>query len=306
VPYGAAFLPQNQDTTLAPNANLGANSLPQDLLRPYRGIGTINLYEGQATANYNSLQVQVQRRVATSIFFGFAYTWSKALGTASADTDFARIDQYTRAANYGPTTFDRRHNLAINYVYTLPGILKSQRAIHAATSEWQLSGSTRFVTGDPITPGFSINGASNPLLTGSFTEGARIVLNGNPQTTRSDPYRVLNPAAFAAPKPGSLGLESGVRYVTNPGIRNFDMSLQRSVSVAERVHMQFRVDAFNVFNHAQFSAVNSTLNFASLSNPTPTNLPFDSTGKLVNPNGFGTVSTSRDGRVLQTAIRIQF
>jgi hypothetical protein len=306
VPYGAAFLPQNQDTTLASNANLGANSLPQDLLRPYRGIGSINLYEGQATANYNSLQVAVQRRIATSIFFGVAYTWSKALGTGSADTDFARIDQYNRTANYGPTTFDRRQNLAFNYVYTLPGILKSQRAIYAATSNWQLSGSTRFVSGDPITPGFSINGVSNALLTGSFTEGARIGLTGNPQTTTRDPYHVLNPAAFAAPRPGSLGLESGVRYVTNPGIRNFDMSLQKSVIVAERVHMQFRVDAFNVFNHPQFSGVNSTLNFASLSNPAPTNLPFDSTGKLVNPNGFGTVSTSRDGRVLQTAVRIQF
>jgi hypothetical protein len=70
--------------------------------------------------------------------------------------------------------------------------------------------------------------------------------------------------------------------------------------------MQFRVDAFNVFNHPQFSGVNSTLNFASLSNPVPTNLPFDSNGNLVNANGFGTVNASRDGRVLQTAIRIQF
>jgi hypothetical protein len=312
VPYGAAYQPQNQDTTLAANANLGANSLPQDLLRPFRGAGTINLYEGQATANYNSLQVTLQRRVASSLFFGVAYTWSKALGTASSDTDSARIDQYTRLANYGPTTFDRRQNFAFNYVYTMPGLMKSQRAIYAATSGWQLSGSTRFVSGDPISPGFSISGATNAILTGSFTEGARIALIGNPQSGTGDPYHILNPAAFAPPKAGSLGLESGVRYVTNPGIHNFDMSLQRSIAVAERVKMQFRVDAFNVFNHPQFSGVNSTLNYQSpagtpaLSNPVPTNLAFDSNGNLVNANGFGTVNASRDGRVLQTAIRIQF
>jgi len=197
-------------------------------------------------------------------------------------------------------------------VYTMPGLMKSQRAIYAATSGWQLSGSSRFVSGDPITPGFSINGATNAILTGSFTEGARIALIGNPQSSTTDPYHILNPAAFAAPKAGSLGLESGVRFVTNPGIRNFDMSLQRIIPITERAHMQIRVDAFNVFNHPQFSGVNSTMNSLSpagtpaLSNPQPSNLPFDSNGNLVNANGFGTVSASRDARTLQTAVRIQF
>jgi hypothetical protein len=305
VPYGAAFQPQNQDPTLSPSATLGSSSLSQDFLRPYRGFGTINLYEGQATSNYNSMQFTLQRRAISSLFFGVSYTWSKALGTASADTDFVRIDQYTRLANYAPTTFDRRHNFAVNYVYTLPSLFESQHKLHAMFDGWQLSGATRFVSGDPITPGFSISGANNQQITGSFTEAARIVLLGDPKGS-GGPYNQLNPAAFAAPKPGSLGLESGLRYVTNPGIKNFDMSLQRNVTVAEKVRMQFRVDAFNAFNHPQFSAINSTLNFQSLSNPVPTNLPYDSSGNLVNRNGFGTVSTSRDARVLQTAVRIQF
>jgi carboxypeptidase family protein/TonB-dependent receptor-like protein len=305
VPYGATFQPQNQDPTLAPSATLGSSSLSQDFLRPYRGFGSINLYEGQATSNYNSLQVTLQRRAISSLFFGASYTWSKALGTASADSDFVRIDQYTRLSNYSPTTFDRRHNFAVNYVYTLPNLFESQHRLHAIVDGWQLSGATQRVSGDPITPGFSISGAGNAQITGSFTEAARIVLVGNPQGS-GGPYNQLNAAAFAAPKPGSLGLESGLRYVTNPPINNWNMSLQKNVTVAEKVRMQFRVDAFNVFNHPQFSAINSTLNFASLTNPVPTNLAYDSTGKLVNPNGFGTVRTSRDGRVLQTAVRIQF
>jgi hypothetical protein len=275
------------------------------LLRPYRGLSTINLYEGQATSNYNSLQVTLQRRVSSSVFFGMAYTWSKALGTASADTDAARVDQYNRQANYAPTTFDRRHNAAFNFVYTLPSIFTLQSPLHKIFDDWQLSGGPRFVSGDPITPGFSINGAGNAQLTGSFTEAARIGLIGDPKGT-SDPYRRLNPAAFVAPTPGSLGLESGLRFVTNPGINNWNLSLQKSFAVAERLHMQLRLDTFNTFNHPQFSAINSTLNFASLTNPVPTNLPYDANGKLVNPNGFGTVSTSRDARVLQTAVRIQF
>jgi hypothetical protein len=305
VPYGAAFAPQNQDPTLAPSSVAGATSLSQDFLRPYRGFGSINLYEASATSNYNSMQVTLQRRVSSSILFGVSYTWSKALGTASSDTDFFRIDQYTRQSYYSPTTFDRRQNFAANYVYTTPALFGSQPYLHTMFDSWQISGATRFVSGDPYTPGFAINGIANAQLTGSFTEAAKIVLLGNAKGS-GGPYNQLNPAAFAAPQPGSIGLESGQRFVTNPGINNWDMSVQKTFGFLEKGRVQIRVDAFNAFNHPQFSAVNSTLNFSSLSNPNPTNLPFDATGKLVNPNGFGTVKTSRDGRTLQTALRIQF
>ena len=65
-----------------------------------------------------------------------AYTWSKDLTTASGDTNFVRIDQYTRLANYGPSSNDRRHNFALNYVYDLPDSRNSRtpctRAFSAA------------------------------------------------------------------------------------------------------------------------------------------------------------------------------
>jgi len=61
-----------------------------------------------------------------------------------------------------------------------------------------------------------------------------------------------------------------------------------------------------VFNHTRFSGINSTLTFASLTNPTPTNLYLKADGSLNNINGFGTVNAARDPRILQTVIRIQF
>ena len=108
------------------------------------------------------------------------------------------------------------------------------------------------------------------------------------------------------PAVGSIGLESGVNYLTGPGINNWDLSLQKEFSVKERAHLQFRVDAFNAFNHTQFSGVNSTLTFASLTNPTPTNLYLKPDGTVNNINGFGTVNEARNPRILQTVIRIQF
>ena len=60
---------------------LGTNCLPANFLKPYFGYGNINLYESQATANYNALQIQLQRRATRGRYFGVSYTWSKAMGT---------------------------------------------------------------------------------------------------------------------------------------------------------------------------------------------------------------------------------
>jgi hypothetical protein len=76
--------------------------------------------------------------------------------------------------------------------------------------------------------------------------------------------------------------------------------VQKEFSIREKVHCQFRVDAFNAFNHTQFTGYNSTVNFGSLTNWNPTNL---STNNL---NGFGTVNGVASARNLQTVIRIQF
>ena len=305
VPYGSAFLPQNQDPTLNPNALLGSSALPVNFLRPFRGIGNINLYEGGATGNYNSLQMTLNRQVG-HLFLGTTYTWSKDLTTASGDTSFVRPDQYTRQAYYGPSSNDRRQNFALNYVYNLPDFKSMSALPRAVLGGWQISGVTAFQSGTPYGIGYSITGVSQQNVTGSSTEGARVGLLGNPSAGASGPYNLLKGAMVAPPAVGSIGLESGVNYLTGPGINNWDMSLQKQFSIKERARIQFRVDAFNVFNHTQFSGVNSTINYASLTNPTPTNLYLKADGTVNNINGFGTVNGARNPRILQTVIRIQF
>jgi hypothetical protein len=305
VPFGAAFQPQNQDPTLNPNALLGSSALPSQFLRLLRGIGNINLYEAAATANYNSLQVSANRR-AGRLFMGLAYTWSKFLTTASGDTNFVRPDQYTRMAYYGPSSNDRRHNFAFNYVYELPTLSGKSALARAVLGGWQISGVTRFMSGSPYGIGYSITGVGNQNITGSTTEGARVYLLGNPQVNSGSPYNRLDASKVAPPRVGSIGLESGVNYLTGPGINNWDISLQKQFTIRERAHLQFRIDTFNTFNHTQFSGVNSTITWASLTNPTPTNLYLKPDGTVNNINGFGTVNGARDPRILQTMIRLEF
>jgi hypothetical protein len=305
VPYGAAFLPQNQDPTITSSLPGGAALLPQ-FLRGLRGIGNINLYEGAATGNYNSLQVTLNRRMSRNLFFGLSYTWSKDLTTASGDTNFVRPDQFTRMAYYGPSGNDRRHNFAINYVYDLPRLEHTNMVAKLLMGGWQVSGFTTFQTGTPFGIGYSVTGVAQQNITGSTTEGARVYLLGNPNTGDDFAYNRLNGLKVAPPQVGSIGLESGVNYLTGPGINDFDMSLQKQFSIKERVRLQFRADAFNAFNHTQFSGINSTVNFASLSNWTPTNLYLKADGTVNNLNGFGTVNGARSPRILQLVIRLQF
>jgi Carboxypeptidase regulatory-like domain/TonB-dependent Receptor Plug Domain len=325
VPYGANFLAQNQDPTLLatqPTALQGNNSLPANFLRPMIGYNSVTVYESAATSNYNALQFALNRRASRGLFLGVTYTLSKVLTTASSDTSSVRVDQYTHAADYGAASFDTRQNFALNYVYSIPGV-KQNVFLRGLTGGWQLSGVTSIRTGMPFTPGFSVSGAGSSNQTGSNTETARIgyVLGCNPYTGSSNPFNRLNAACFTAPMPGSVGLESGLDWLYNPGLVNFDLALQRDVSLKERYHFQFRVDAFNVFNHANFTGLNTTLNFNAYptSNGVVTGLPtvannatpYNAGGQLVNVTGFGAVTSPAAGapggpRVLQLLVRFTF
>ena len=313
ISFGADFAAKNQDPTLVatqPTALLGNNALSTNFMRPIYGFGNINLYESQSTSNYNALQVSLNRRAAHGLFFGLAYTWSKALTTASSDSTFVRADQYERVANYGPASFDRRQVLAINYLYAFPNMHDGNRIVHAFTNGWQFSGVTQVSTGAPFTPGLSISGVGNQNITGSNTEGARIgIVSGcNPYTSTDNPWNRLNSACFTAPQPGSLGLESGSNFLYQPGLVNYDMSLVKQFTVQERLRFQFRVDAFNIFNHANFTNLNTTVNYSGSypNNLTVANNPYNSAGVLVNQNGFGTVSGVGSPRILMLVVRVTF
>jgi hypothetical protein len=193
------------------------------------------------------------------------------------------------------------------------------------TDGWQISGVTQAQTGAPFTPSFSVSGAGNQNFTGSNTEGARIgvVAGCDPYTHLSDPFNRLNPNCYFVPSPVSIGLESGINYLNAPGAINFDISIQKQFVVKERVHLQFRVDAFNAFNHANFTGYNANLSFNAYNATNSTNgiitgqptLAATALGR--NPNGtfnatgFGTVTQVGPGalgysRILQTLIRITF
>jgi hypothetical protein len=317
IPYGTTFQAKNQDPTLQatnPGALLGSNAYPAQLVAPYQGYNdSIANIDFGANANYNSLQVALKRRVSSGLFFGVAYTWSKCMDVADSDGSYERIDQYNKYANYGECGFDTTQNFQFNYVYTVPNLPKSFGKLNNVVTRslfnnWQFSGLVSFVSGNPIGVAFSIPNVGNPQITGSYTEGARVALSGiSPNSGTSDnPYNRINPAAFLPPSVGSIGLDSPRNVIVGPGQNNFNMSLDKRIPIKENFNMDLRVDAFNVFNHTQFSGLENTINFTSLSNPTPTNLPYNAQGQLTNLFGFGSVSGVYPPRILQVVARFSF
>jgi hypothetical protein len=311
VPFGATLAPQNQDPTRVPAAQLGSSALPNDFLRPFRGYGGIRMWDYSGYANYHALQTSVTRRFDAGFMFSGFYVWSKALGINS--TDFSAgvpnlTDEQTRRLDYSYLDYDRPHNFVVNFIYQTPTVTTS-RALGMLANEWQISGVYRWTSGRPYGVGFSIPDIGAANLTG--TDGnpnARIVLTCDPGRGWSgDPYRQLDTSCFAPPQPGSDGAESARFFVRAPPINNLDLSLSKNFAVVRGIRFEARLDVFNALNHTQFTGVNATANFASLTNPAITNLPYDASGALVRPNdGFGTINGVASPRTLQLVTRVTF
>ena len=317
--YGAAYLQQNQDPTVGAGCNgcaatssvPGANALSVDFLRPYRGFGDISMVEWSAYSHYNSLQTSFNRRFKN-------YTFGKAMGTSSADLPIMtnvnalgaqRNDGNNRKANYAPLDIDRRHTFVSNFVWQLPHA-NAGRMVNSVLNDWQLSGVFRAGSGAPYTVTYSIPGITAKNLTGAEgLESARVVITGDPGSgCGSDPYKQFNAAAFTIPQPGSIGLESGLNYMRSCADHTLDLSVSRSFRVMKTQRLEVRLDAFNALNATIFSASNATLNVRSLTDPTPTNLPYDANGNFIfgNRTGFGAATNTAAPRNMQITMRYQF
>ncbi len=336
-PFGFLFTKAAQDPTFFPggivpdsdpsiaqaykNAGLkfdGQKALPANLIRPFPGYDTIQQREFVGSSNYHSLQVSVNRRFSKGFTFSLAYTWSKVMGTGDGDNNFTSPYD-ARRYDYRVLNFDRTHIFVATYVYELPRLgtrFGDNWLSRAVLNGWQITGITSLISGNPFELGVGIGGVNvNQRITGSWTEPPRFVLKSNP--SKGPNGLLIDPNAFALPALGSNGIGNR-NYVRNPGINNTDLSLFKDFSVGDPEKgrkLQLRVEAFNVFNHTQFSGINAGTNlavprasggfdtgnaiFANYSQAVITNnlRPAGSTAPL--GQFFGEYNAARDPRIIQ-------
>jgi hypothetical protein len=235
-------------------ANPPPNNTP-DAIRPYRGYTTVNMIEFGAESEYHGLQVRLTRRFGDRFTANVGYTLSKALD--HVDTDTTGIGYYLDLEReWGPSGLDRRHQVTIDYVYQLPNAGSkwvNNPFGRAILDGWQLSGISRFWSGQPLT--ISSNG--NPGTTGGGVRADYI--GGEIYPAEQTRLQWFNPLVFARPADGTLGT-TPKGFLRGPGINQWDMSLFKNARIGDRVNVQFRLETFNTFNHVQFNGVNTGVN----------------------------------------------
>ena len=259
------------------------NSLP---FRPYPGLGRVLSLENVANSSYHAFQFSA-RRTRGALTTGLSYSYSHSIDDSSDRSDPVLVNSYDLRENRASSNFDERHLLNFSYIYqfSFRGLFRSisdwanqnqakngqeppsvgrccsgfgQRLLDG----WEFSGITLLHSGTPFTV---INSAGNTGI--SVTDNAGVSSNlgiaasypdvvkglGPPPGTNPQSFGPLlgNPSQFVAPRGLTFG-DAGRNFLNNPRQVNFDMALAKHFRITEGSQVEFRAEAFNIFNHTEF------------------------------------------------------
>jgi len=254
-------------------------------LNKITGIGSLdfqnNAWEATvANSNYNALQTSLEKKVGDFRFLA-AYTWSKSIDNSSGFFD--PINPFNPSLSRALSTFDIVHNFVVSYSYDLPFARAAHGVQGKLFSGWTISGITRFNTGFPVT---LTEDDDNSLCGCSGAD----VPNYNGQSIhfldpRKEGNLFFDPSPFTREELGHVG-NAKRRFFHGPGINNWDLAFHKNTRIGERTALEFRAEFFNIFNHAQFMNNGSVVG-------------------EVNGN-LGQVTSARDGRIGQVALKLSF
>jgi hypothetical protein len=304
-PYVSAIVNGHTITGLAAqDMSVACGTVPADSYRPYLGYNNISYIEQEANSIYNALQFSLRRTAGWSQIT-VAYSYSHSLDDSSDRYDGNFLDSYNLRLTRASSNFDERHILTVGYVLDLPLLNTHRGFISKAFGGWELSGLTTFHTGTP----FSILVASGDGFVPGPGVGNGTGISGGFADVVGDPWSappqkgvvgvlgpvLYNPTAFAAPTGLTFG-DAGRNLLRNPTVTNFDVGLFKQFYVTEKKHFEFRAEAFNVFNHTEFSGVNNTLNCYQA----------DGVACAAPPNGFLMPNGAHEPRLLQLGLKFIF
>jgi hypothetical protein len=264
-------------------------------IRPYKGYGPINIIEPIMTSNYNSLQTSLQKKFKGQSQVTLNYTWSKGLTTAQTDRSSAPQNVYCIHCDYGASQLDRRHIFNANFVYELPWFSKQEGVVGHILGGWQTSGIAYLYTGLPLTitssgvdpagQGYNLSASSvsgRPDLIGAAIGPRGTDFLAGPTWFNTAAFARVCPATGLCTNPRPGNSPRGVVY--GPGFSRLDLSLFKNFNFGERWKLQFRTEAYNIFNHTNPNAVGTTFGTST----------------------FGRVTSYRDPREMQFGLKLSF
>ena len=251
--------------------------------RPIPQMSQISDIRWSGWATYHAVTLAAKRRFARGLMFDANWTWSHSIDDASDpgatlnETNLAQ-NVYDLAAEKASSSFDHRHRVVVSFIYQLPLARKSNGWMHAVLGQWQAGGNFAAQSGAP----FTVNISSDQANIGAGPAQRPNVL-GNPNDGSKTPLQWFNTSVFSLPALYTFG-NAPRNAVIGPGLQEFDLSLQKDVQLTEDAKLQFRAEAYNLFNHVNFNIPNRTAFTAN----------------------FGSIASAQDARQLQLALKLVF
>ena len=305
-------------------AFLGNGTPAQNALRPYSNFSTLAWWTHDGNSDFHALEALLKTRVRNLQFLA-AYTWSHSIADIVIDDSSGGLGTQTRTfypnrqLDRGNGDVNRPNNFVANAIYSLPSLVGHNALETGALGGWELSGITTAANGNSFTVyqgGVSdANGGPLNALAGTgFSSPQRpLKVAGQSPIAGRKGAQILNPAAFTL-----IGYQIGTipsnvaprGYAGGPNFVNTDFSVDKNWRVHELATVQFRLDFFDLFNHAnfnpnqgQFSPISSVSCGTTACSPTNNII----TGQTYN-SGFGasTQTIGNASRQLQYTLHINF
>jgi Carboxypeptidase regulatory-like domain/TonB dependent receptor/TonB-dependent Receptor Plug Domain len=266
---------------------------------------------------YHALEAQLQKRMSHGLSGGVSYTWGRTIDTASGSTDGDQFKNglssqffFDPRLRRGPSDFNQTHNVVFNYTWEIPSPKELPGVLGWAASGWEYGGIVEASTGVP----FTVTIAGDPLgLNNTDPLDFPVKVRGCNPVHGGLNYLNLNCFALPQATPDIAGLcvpfsgasapgtcanllgNGGRNSIVGPGLVNLDMSLIKNSYVkriSEQFNVQFRMEIFNVLNHANFNP------------PTSNNQVFNGDGSTggLTPGLLDTTATT--SRQIQFAIKV--
>lgn len=288
-------------TTTGPRFTSAASELVLNKIRPFPGYNAINSVETIFGSNYHSLQVQLQKRFKGANLIDLNYTWSKALTDNQTDRSTAVQDRTNPRGEYGRSQLDRRNVFTADFVYELPFYHQQQNLLGHVLGGWQLSGIVAANSGLPFTVSTSNLDPAGVGFLGASSAGGRPDQVGDPNSGSGIHTRQkwFNTAAFAPVPLGVVRPGNARRGTINgPGFQRWDLGFMRNFKLTDgfrgsdhRIDLQFRAESFNTFNHTNWASVTGTTSYTS---------------QTATSSTYGTITSARDNRILQLALKLNY
>ncbi|HEY7288717.1 MAG TPA: TonB-dependent receptor [Vicinamibacterales bacterium] len=282
--------------TIPRSSSLGDPTIPvAQLLKPYPEYTTVSLYRNNVgTTRYNGLEISVRQRLSHGLSYSLAYTRSKLIDDASSVFDASILtgpianypvaDSFNRALERDYSTGDIPNVFVGSAVYDLPvgkGRAKDPNGVLGAiVRDWSVTGIVTMQSGMPI----AITQTTNfNAFAGFGVQRPNLVGDPTLPSDQRTPQHWFNTSAFTVAPQFTIG-SSSRNPVRGPAYRDVDFALMRTVPATTSTSVQFRLEAFNLFNTANLNAPAGVLGAAN----------------------FGTIISALDPRVVQLAVKFLF